>query len=215
MKYLALIGDVVDSRRLPRRDEFQLKLEKTLKHTSSRNPSLASPYTITLGDEFQAVYRNADRLFADIFAIWRDLNPAAVRIAIGVGGMSTAINSKQALGMDGPAFHHARDAITVLKTTGHRLQLRGDPPTPATAFDQWKLLNHLFDLVSHQIGAWEKNRLHIMQGLLAGRSATEIEGELAISKVAVYKNINSGALEELRGVCTEVTKFLNQVLKQP
>src|SRR6218665_467049 len=115
MKYLALIGDVVDSKRLPRRAEFQVKLEKTLKNTSSRNPSLASPYTITLGDEFQAVYRNADRLFADIFTIWRDLDPAKVRFAVGVGELSTSINPKQALGMDGPAFHHARDAITALK----------------------------------------------------------------------------------------------------
>jgi hypothetical protein len=54
-----------------------------------------------------------------------------------------------------------------------------------------------------------------MQGLLAGRSAVEIEAELEISKVAVYKNINSGALEEMKGLCDEVTKFLNQVLKTP
>lgn len=213
MKYMAIIGDVVDSKRLQRRDEFQVKLAATLKQASTRNPSLASPYTITLGDEFQAVYRSADRLFADIFAIWRDLDPAKVRFAIGVGELSTAINSKQALGMDGPAFHQARNAINALKKTDYRLRLQGEPLLQGPAFDQWNLLNHIFDLISHSLSSWEKNRLHIMQGLLAGQSAAEIEEKMEISKVAVYKNINSGALAEMRGLCAEVTKFLNHVLK--
>lgn len=213
MKYLAVIGDVVNSRDLPRRDAFQVRLAGVLKRTSARNPSLASPYTITLGDEFQAVYRGADRLFVDLFSLWRDVHPAEVRFAIGVGGLSTQINRKQALGMDGPAFHRAREAITALKKTDYRIRLLGDPPPPKGAeFDHWKLLNGLFNLMSHQIVSWEKNRLHVLCGLLAGRSVADLEEELGISKVAVYKNINAAALDEMKGLCDEVTKFLNREL---
>lgn len=215
MKYLAIIGDVVDSKRLSQRGEFQLQLADALKRTSHRNSTLASPYTITLGDEFQAVYRNADRLFSDLFSIWRDIHPGEARFAIGVGEMSTAINPKQALGMDGPAFHRAREAITELKKTDYRIWLQGEPAPQGPAFDHWELLNSLFKLVSHKIGAWEKNRLHVMCALLAGRPVSEIEGELGISKVAIYKNINAAALDEWKGLCDQVTRFLNQELKKP
>ena len=75
MQYLALIGDIVDSKQLRDRGKFQTTLASTLKTVSSRNATLVSPYTITLGDEFQAVYKSADRLFLDIFSILRDIHP--------------------------------------------------------------------------------------------------------------------------------------------
>jgi len=97
MKYLALIGDIVDSKALPKRDAFQAGLAECLKEISSRNPALASPYTITLGDEFQAVYKSADTLFADIFSILCHIHPAQARFAVGAGVISTEINRKQSL----------------------------------------------------------------------------------------------------------------------
>lgn len=214
MNYLALIGDVVDSRHLPKRDAFQVQLAEALKKAGARNATLASPYTITLGDEFQAVYRSAERLFLDLFSIWRDLHPEKVRFAIGVGELSTAINPKQALGMDGPAFHRAREAITVLKKTGYRIRLQGERAPQGPMFDPWNLLNSSFNLVSHEVESWGKNRLHIMCGLLAGRAVAQMEKELGISKVAVYKNINAAALDELKELCDEAALFLNQEIKK-
>lgn len=213
MKYLAVIGDIVDSKHLALRDEFQLRLKEALKKAGSRNPGLASPYTITLGDEFQAVYRKADRLFLDLVSIWHDIHPAGVRFAIGVGELSTPVNAKQALGMDGPAFHRAREGMDALKKTDHRIRLQGEPPQ-GPDFDHWNLLNRTFNLVGHRVAGWEKNRLHVLGGLLAGRSVAEIESELGISKVAVYKNINAAALDEMKELCDAVTRFLNLELKQ-
>ncbi len=212
MKYLAVIGDIVDSKHLPKRDEFQTKLAALLKETSSGNAAITSPYTITLGDEFQAVYKNADSLFVDIFSIWCAIYPAQARFAIGMGELSTGVNRKQALGMDGPAFHRAREAIARLKATGYLIRLQGEPVKDA-ANDGWKLLNHLFNLVTHKVSGWTKNRLYIAHGVLAGESIAEMEKALRISKVAVYKNINAAALDELRGLCQEVTRLLNHELK--
>jgi hypothetical protein len=215
VQYIALIADIVDSKQLARRDVFQLKLTASLKAVSSRNHALVSPYTITLGDEFQAVYRSADRLFLDIFSIMRDIYPAKARFAIGIGKLTTEINRKQALGMDGPAFHRAREAIIRLKETSYLINLQGTPPSQAPDFDHWKLFHHLLNFVSHKVGAWEENRLRILCGLLSGQSVAELETELRISKVAVYKNINAAALDELQGLCNEITRFLNRELKTP
>jgi hypothetical protein len=213
MQYLAIIGDIVDSKQLQQRDEFQARLASSLKTMSNRNPSLVSPYTITLGDEFQAVYKNADRLFLDIFSILHDIHPYEARFAVGVGELSTEVNRKQALGMDGPAFHRAREAIIQLKATPYLISLQGAPAPQGPDFDHWKLFNHLLNLMSHKVVAWEKNRLRILCGLLAGQSVGELEAELGISKVAVYKNINAAVLDELKGLCNEITRFLNRELK--
>jgi hypothetical protein len=215
MQYLAIIGDIVDSKQLSDRDDFQTKLAGLLKTISNRNAALVSPYTITLGDEFQAVYKNADRLFLDIFSILRDIHPAQARFAIGVGELSTEVNRKQALGMDGPAFHRAREGITELKDTSYLLSLQDAPSPQGPDFDHGKLFNHLLNLMSHQVVAWEKNRLRILCGLLDGQTVGELEAELGISKVAVYKNINAAVLDEFKGLCNEITRFLNRELKTP
>jgi hypothetical protein len=215
MQYLAIIGDIVDSKQLRQRGEFQTKLAGCLKTVSSRNPALVSPYTITLGDEFQAVYKNADRLWLDLFSILRDIHPVQARFAIGVGQLSTEVNRKQALGMDGPAFHQARAAITGLKGTSYLIRLQGAAPPAGAGFDPWNLINRLLNLMSHRMAAWEQNRLRILCGLLAGQSVGEIGEELGISKVAVYKNINAAVLDEVQGLCDEITRFLNRELKTP
>ncbi len=213
MPYLALIGDVVGSKDVPKRADFQKRLLHALKRINDRKPrAVVSPYTITLGDEFQAVYRAADTLFADIFSILAEMHPVEIRFGVGVGELTTPVNSKQALGMDGPAFHRARKAITILKESGYLISLQGADAPQGPAFDHWNLLNHLLNFVSHKVGSWERNRLRIVSGRLEGRSAPELERELKVSKVAIYKNINAAALDEFTGLCNEITRFLNREL---
>ena len=213
MQYIALIGDIVNSKGQARRGDLQRTLAAVLKENSERRPKLASPYTITLGDEFQAVYKSADNLFLDIFSILAEIAPTEARFGIGVGELTTAINPKQALGMDGPAFHRARDSITILKKSGYLIRLEGNPPPQGEAYNHWKLLNNLLNFVSHKVAAWEQNRLRILVGLLKGHSVAELERELGVSNVAVYKNINAGPLDELLGLCHEITNLLNRELK--
>lgn len=216
MRYIAIIGDIIDSKQLAKREEFQLKLAGVLRAGNTRNASLVSPFTITLGDEFQAVYKDADRLFLDILTILREIYPVQARFAVGVGELTTRVNRKQALGMDGPAFYYAREAIGELKDTPYLIRL-GSRPTllGPPNFDVWRLMNHLLNLMSHKLVAWEENRLRILCGLLAGRSVSELEDELGISKVAVYKNINAAVLDEHKALCDEVTFFLNGELETP
>src|SRR5438552_5075102 len=92
MQVIAVIGDIVASKKLAQRNVFQRRLGKALDQTSGTARHLASPYTITLGDEFQAVYRKADRLFADAFDIMAEIHPVRIRIAFGIGGLTTRIN---------------------------------------------------------------------------------------------------------------------------
>ena len=207
MRVITVIADIVASKDLGQRAVFQRRLEKLLRKITDGAGDLASPYTITLGDEFQAVYRKADFLFADLFAIMAEIHPVRTRFAIGVGELTTRINPDQALGMDGPAFHDARAALTALKADKRLLRIAGGPN------QGWRMADHVLNLLSHQVSGWSRNRLLILSGLLRGRPVKDIEAGLQISRVAVYKNIRAAALDDVVGICQELERALNQAMR--
>jgi hypothetical protein len=207
MQVIAVIGDIVASKGMAQRGIFQRKLGKVLAQTTAHARQLASPYTITLGDEFQAVYRKADLLFADVFSIMAEIHPVRARFAFGVGALTTRINPTQALGMDGPAFHDARSALLALKDDRRLLRIAGQP------IETWALAKHVLSFVSHQVESWSRNRLLVTAGLLRGRPVKEMEADLQISRVAVYKNIRAAALDEVVGICHELERAMNHALR--
>lgn len=207
MRYLAVIGDVVGSKQLKGRAAFQRTLAATLAEVSAGNPSLASPYTLTLGDEFQAVYRRAGGLFSDLARIRQTCLPAEVRLSVAAGRIVTAINPRQAIGMDGPAFHQARDRIEALKASGGRFALAGDLPGDGLTREA------LVDLLSGWTEGWLANRWAILLGLLANKTAAQMAKELGISEPAVYKNIQHGQLASWVTLLRQQESWLDEVLR--
>ncbi|MDO8862444.1 SatD family protein [Haliea sp. E1-2-M8] len=206
MNYLALIGDICSSREVLERGELQTKLEVVLTELNLRNKkALASPLTITLGDEFQAVLTTATPLWAMVATIQSRLFPTKVRFGVGLGRIDTPINRKAALGMDGPAFHRARDAIDVLKQHGGLYRVEGLP--------QGELTNHSLALVSHLQEQWQHNRLEVYRLHLAGHPVRDIANELEISKSAVYKNIADGLLGTLADISSAISTCLDDALR--
>ncbi len=121
--YIALIGDLVSSRKLTSldRNRIQTRLTELFNSFSKdTNPGLVSQPLITLGDEFQALF-NADAAGShsvlDLLVTIVDLaRPTGVRFGVGVGPLTTALKP-QALGMDGPCFHRARQALDRSRAT--------------------------------------------------------------------------------------------------
>lgn len=207
MTPLVLIGDLVASRRSSLRQQLQEQLKGALNSLNQDRDGLTSPYTVTLGDEFQVVYDQADRLFADCMAIAAAVHPVRMRFSLSLGDISTALNPDQALGMDGPAFYQARDGIDQLKRSGELFALAGlDKPEQALASGG-------LGLFSHQLGKWNANRLHILNRLLLGWRVERIAEELSISEQAVYKNINSGGLHAVIRLLQALTAALNESMR--
>ena len=62
--YLALIADVIDSKIVQERFDLQKQLEKTLQKINELfKDCLASAFTLTLGDEFQALLKVESPVF--------------------------------------------------------------------------------------------------------------------------------------------------------
>lgn len=110
-RYIALIGDLINSKKIENRKIFQENLRtKFEKINQDFSDIIASNFTITIGDEFQALLKLdkdvvflLDRLYSDI--------QYDFRIGIGLGEISTKIDPKISIGADGQAFWRAREAI--------------------------------------------------------------------------------------------------------
>ncbi|HGC8480018.1 TPA: SatD family protein, partial [Streptococcus agalactiae] len=110
--YLALIGDIINSKQILERETFQQSFQQLMTELSDvYGEELISPFTITAGDEFQALLKPSKKVFQIIDHIQLALKPVNVRFGLGTGNIITSINSNESIGADGPAYWHARSAI--------------------------------------------------------------------------------------------------------
>lgn len=206
MNYLALIGDVRMSRDVAERGELQEHLSAVLADLNrEHSAALASPFTITLGDEFQALLVTAKPLWEMLATIQVRLYPVQVRFGVGLGAIETAINRKAALGMDGPAFYRARDAVSALKKAGGLFRVDGLPRP--------ELINHSLNLISELQDQWQYNRFRIYCAYLGNEPVRSIAESVGISRTAVYKNINEGMLKSIRGIHAAISTQLEDYLR--
>ena len=199
-QYVAVIGDIKRSRELHQRDAVQSRLQQACIGLNRRTDleGLLSPFTVTLGDEFQALFGNFRGVWRAIFAIEAMMGDGVeIRFGIGIGGMDTAINREAAIGMDGPAFHRARRAIDQLKQGDHNYRLVGMGQAESLA-------NSALDLLSLERNSWRANRVRILHGMLEDESVAQIAAALEISPSAVYKNIQQGGLESICAILAEI-----------
>lgn len=206
MRVLVIIGDLLASRALPQRQQVQTQLQQVLELLNEDRDELLSPYTLTLGDEFQVVLAGAGRSFRDLLQIQAALHPALMRFSLAVGTLTTEINPRQALGMDGPAFHAARDGIEVMKGGDVRLRLAGLPPATE------QLANASLSFMSHVLGKWRSRRHRILAALAAGMAVPDIARAEGISEQGVYKNMSDGRLPDVLETFAAMARLLDEAI---
>lgn len=211
-KLLVLIGDIEDSQSVQDGDRKALQevlSDKLQALNEEYKEGIVSPYTITLGDEFQAVFNSADVIFVQMLKIMSVIYPMGVRFSLAVGEIDTPINSEQAIGMDGPAFHEARNGIKMLKESGYIFNIGfEDKASPGL-----KIINNSLQLLSGRIRGWNKRRLIILHMMKEGYDYKEISEALGISTPAFYKNKDAGMLDVVGELSDNITAVINQKLK--
>ena len=204
MKYIVVIGDIVSSRKVTQRSRLQHQLKATLDTLNRKKVRGAvSPYTITLGDEFQAVFTQADTLFSHAAEILLALHPVKARFSFGIGEIETPINRRQAIGMDGPAFHEARLGLEELKSRKSLFAVRG-LQRPATG-----LIAPSLDLVSHLCVDWKRSRLKVFAMLLQRTPVKAIAASTGMTDKAVYKSIGAGGLHIIQRIDNQIVAAIN------
>jgi hypothetical protein len=197
LKSIALIGDVVRSRGLPgpQRRRVQVGLEELTAALNQRyRRAIAARFLITLGDEFQGVLKQADVIPDLIWHIEASLANAEVRIGIGFGSLNPPFKPV-ALGMDGSAFHAARQGIELAR----KGKLQGGLFVGFGATDDL-VLNGFARLLRHIRQGLSKAQAHTLTLLRQGRTQAQIAKELRISPQAVSQRaMGAGSEAYLEG----------------
>ena len=209
MQVLVLIADIVESRSIPKRAAYQRKLQEFLETMNARSrQSLLSPYTITVGDEFQAVYRNTRSLFGDIMQTVDHSFPNRIRFSLSYGPISTELNPRAALGMDGPAFSNARSLLNTLKKQ-NRTIIQFDLPRS----ERIELVNVCLTLFANDLEKWNKTAVSTFTLYLGGLAPRQIARETGVHFTTAYRHIREKHFEDYHKMLTllseEVDKEIN------
>ncbi len=106
--YLAVIGDIIDSKKIKNRGEIQFEMKKTFQVLNQKYSDLiVSKFTLTIGDEFQALLKPARGVW-QLLDLLTVRSSAPFRLGLGYGEIRTQIDPDQSLGADGEAFWRAR-----------------------------------------------------------------------------------------------------------
>ena len=205
MWVIAVIGDLVASRAIAGRARFQERLNRILTEINEEGPP-ASRFTISAGDELEAVYRDGHKLFHDLLAITGAIQPNRIRFAIALGSITTRLNPTNPLMVDGPAFHIARQGMTELKRSKESLAIGAQPPVDV------KLENDAARLLAHHIAHWKDSRWDVYRQLARGEPRIAIGHKLNLSNAAVYKNIHDGEIDLVRALADDLGRSLTSKL---
>lgn len=80
--------------------------------------TIASNFTLTIGDEFQALLKVDGKLMQLLDSLYIQI-PADFRLGLGYGEITTKIDPSLSIGADGEAFWKARDAIKYVYTNNY------------------------------------------------------------------------------------------------
>jgi hypothetical protein len=201
---VALIGDLVESRRVLDRQGLHDHLERVLTIVNHESP-VRDPAVITLGDEFQGVYDTLGDALGAAFRIRFLLHPVDVRFGVGRGTVTTLDTGRGI--HDGPAYWNARDAIETAERRAGRAQTRTSRTAYVSPEDQpghADAVQAALDCLDFMIGSMSEASRSILGGLMEGRTQQEIATSHGVSPSAVSQQVRNNGL----GVALEVMETL-------
>lgn len=203
---IALIGDLVASRRTSDRQAVHDRLDTVLRDTNQRHRAL-HPAVITLGDEFQGVYAELGTAVAASFAIRLALaDTVDVRFGLGRGEVHT-LDAARGI-RDGSAFWRARDAIEAAEARAERARTRTSRTVyrcPDEPPHQVALVQSALDCLDFMVGSLSKPSRAILEGLMNARTQLEMAATLGLSPSAVSQRIRRDGIAVAHGAITTLT----------
>lgn len=206
--FVALIGDIRGSREIDDREGAQKEFKRVVASLNEQLPSssVASPFTVTAGDEFQVLLTDAaDAVEAAVSASDR-FDRAGLRFGIGRGELHTEVNPDQAIGMDGPCFYRAREAIESAEKDGAWLRVAG------WSEDLDTRINAMFDLVQCVREDWTDRQAEFALALKEEGTQTLVADRYGVSKSTVSESLSAGHVHEVRDAEQSLGEWLQATL---
>lgn len=204
--FVALIGDICGSRKLEDRQEAQQEFKQVVNRLNESIPdrAIASQFTVTTGDEFQVLLTEAtEAVEAAVLASDR-FHPVRLRFGIGRGELDTEVNPNQAIGMDGPCFHRAREAIDSAQEDGAWLRVAG------WSDDLAEHVNTMFDLLQCVREDWTDRQAQFALALKEEGTQKGVAERYNVSKSTVSESLSAGHVQEVRAAEHSLAALLQE-----
>jgi hypothetical protein len=182
--YLAVIGDIRRSREARERADVQRRLEAGLERVNiDMSDALAAGFVVTLGDEFQGLVARAGTGLAVLLRLEDELRGIPIRYGLGWGGLTTELRER-ALGMDGPCFHGAREAIEQGKHDDRWVTVRGFGEEDA-------VLNGILRLVGEIRAGWTQIQAKTVSEARGVKTQKDVASSRGVSPSTVSQALKS------------------------
>ncbi len=204
---IAVIADIVGSRRLDDRAASQRVLDETIARVEREHPLAEQPFRPTVGDEQQAVYPRLGAAMTSLLLIQLALpDGIGFRFGIGIGEIRAVASAHREIA-DGPGWWAAREAIDAV----HERQQRAVPhartwivgaPGQDEVMDTTVAASNAYLLMRDEIvGRMSARERRLVSGRLDGRSQGELAESEGITQPSVSKALrSSGATALLSGL---------------
>ena len=213
--YIAIIGDIVSSKELDNRNECQRKLKKILNSINGKyEAGIASKFMITLGDEFQGLLKNGADTVKIISEIEVKMYPIRIRFGIGIGKITTDINSDIPLGADGPAYYNARKMMEVIKST-EKKNRSSDSNIMIASEDNAsldRLVNTILSLSTAIKSKWTDRQREIAFDCIEhGDNQVKAAERLGISQSSVQKGLSNANYYSYKNAMDIISETLAEI----
>ncbi len=214
--YIAIIGDIQDSKIIEDRKNVQIKLEEVLEEINVQySNDIASKFMITLGDEFQGLLLSGTNVMNIISKIERGMYPVRLRFGVGIGEITTDINPNMSIGADGPGYYRAREAIGNLKEKEKKKKTyAGDILFKADDKNQtiMDMLNTIIELMFAIKSFWSDRQREIIWNMLEYHdNQIDAAKRLKIKQPTVQKALVAGKYYAYKEAMDTVTSVLREI----
>jgi hypothetical protein len=204
------MGDIVGSERAPVPHELHASFNQVVNdHNRHFAASIASPLTITLGDEFQGMLYSLAHATPLVRSLRRHFLNHSIncRFVIGQAALSTPINRTKAWNMMGRGLARAREKLNDKKNN--------------TIYSFSLLDNDLIEQLVDALGVgltviekgWTRRQQADIWDLSSGQSASELARKRNVSVHSIYKVRASGNFEAYEIQWAAIDRALKDVEK--
>lgn len=209
---IAVIADIVGSRRLDDRSRTQRQIEAAVEQVDAVLPVAVSPMRATFADEFQAVFDDLDDTLAWLLLLQLGLpDGVALRFGVGIGEVD-AVDSTTAAIADGPGWWRAREAIDEVHALQDRTVPRartrivgGDDEDVAMA-DRIRFANAYLLARDELVGAMSERARRLTYGRCLGRTQGSLAADEGITQSAVSQLLASSGAPSIIAGYTALTE---------
>lgn len=201
-----LLGDVISSRALDRRDVFSRKIQAICDSVNQEfSDRLFAEFKILKGlDEIGGVLHGPAPVYKIVNLIAEELHPVSMNFVFVYNYVDTALEARDTAMMDGPAFHKAAAEMSKLKKSHLTFYMACQDDLIDSAITGE--VNLLLMVKKH----WSSKQHMIVEQYKKVKSQKEVADRLNISQQAVSQALRSVRWKEIDAIEQQINGNLDQ-----